>query len=81
MSSVFEFLTNEIGDLVDFEVENMHPETTLMELELDSLDYVSLQFSIKKAYGFELNFDDLAAGKIKTLGEFCDYVESSTVTA
>lgn len=81
MSTVFEFLTNEIGDLVDFDVADMKPATMLLEIGLDSLDYVSLQVSIKKAYGFELNFDDFVSGKIKTLEEFCDYIESRTVTA
>ncbi|NMG34453.1 acyl carrier protein [Azoarcus sp. TTM-91] len=81
MSTVFEFLTNEIGDLVDFDVADMKPSTMLLEIGLDSLDYVSLQVSVKKAYGFELNFDDFSSGKIKTLEEFCDYIENRTVTA
>ncbi len=75
MSTTFSFLTNAIGELVDFEVEDMKLTTGLMELGLDSLDYVSLQLAIKKEYAVEINFDDFTSGQITTIGEFCDYIE------
>jgi len=81
MSDTFEFLTNAIGDLVDFEVEEMKPETGLLELGLDSLDYVSLQLAIKKEYGVEINFDDFTSGQITTIAQFCSYIEDRLVTA
>lgn len=81
MNETFEFLTNAIGDLVDFEVEEMKPETGLLELGLDSLDYVSLQIAIKKKYAVEINFDDFTSGQITNLGEFCSYIENRMVTA
>ncbi len=81
MTKTFEFLTNAIGDLVDFEVADMKPETGLLELGLDSLDYVSLQLAIKKKYGVEINFDDFTSGQITTIAEFCSYIEDRLVTA
>lgn len=81
MSETFDFLTNAIGDLVDFEVEDMKPETGLLELGLDSLDYVSLQLAIKKKYGVEINFDDFTSGQITTIAQFCGYIEDRLVTA
>lgn len=81
MNKTFEFLTNAIGDLVDFDVDEMKPGTGLMELGLDSLDYVSLQIAIKKKYAVEINFDDFTSGQITTLGGFCSYIEDRMVTA
>lgn len=81
MSDTFEFLTNEIGKLVEFEVENMRPATGLQELGLDSLDYVSLQLAVKKKYAFEINFDDFTSGQITNLADFCAYIENRMVTA
>ncbi len=81
MSNTFEFLTEAIGNLVEFEVENMRPETALTELGLDSLDYVSLQLAVKKKYAVEINFDDFTSGLITNLAEFCAYVENRMVTA
>ena len=81
MNETFDFLTNTIGDLVDFDVENMTPETGLLELNLDSLDYVSLQLAIRKKYRVEIKFDDFTSGQITTIGEFCEYIESRMVTA
>jgi hypothetical protein len=48
MSETFHFLTEEIGKLVDFEVDDMKMDTGLQELGLVSLDYVSLQLAIRK---------------------------------
>lgn len=81
MNETFEFLTNAIGDLVNFAVNEMKPETSLLEIGLDSLDYVSLQIAIKKKYAIELNFDDFTSGQITTIGEFCSYIEDRMVTA
>lgn len=81
MNETFEFLTHTIGDLVDFEVEKMKPETSLPELGLNSLDYVSLQISIKKKYAVEIDFDDFTSGQITNIGEFCSYIENRMVTA
>lgn len=81
MSTTFEFLTNEMGKLVEFDVEDMRPETGLMDVGLDSLDYVSLQLAVKKKYGVEINFDDFTSGQITTLGQFCEYIENRMVAA
>lgn len=80
MSDTFEFLTESIGNLVEFEVENMRPETALSDLGLDSLDYVSLQLAVKKKYAVEINFDDFSSGLITNIAQFCSYIESRMAT-
>ncbi|MBR7780556.1 acyl carrier protein [Undibacterium luofuense] len=81
MNSTLEFLKNEIADLVDFEPEEMKEDTPLAALELDSLDYVSLQLAVKKKFAVQINFDDFTSGQITSLGQFCSYIEDRMVTA
>ncbi|GGX48210.1 acyl carrier protein [Undibacterium squillarum] len=81
MNSTLEFLKNEIADLVDFEPEAMQEDTPLAALELDSLDYVSLQLAVKKKFAVQINFDDFTSGQITSLGQFCSYIEDRMVTA
>ncbi|MES9853288.1 MAG: acyl carrier protein [Candidatus Thiodiazotropha sp. LLP2] len=81
MSETFDFLTEEIGKLVDFEVDDMQMETGLQELGLVSLDYVSLQLAIRKKYETEINFDDFTSGEITTIGQFCSYIEDRMALA
>ncbi|PKM45776.1 MAG: hypothetical protein CVV05_05820 [Gammaproteobacteria bacterium HGW-Gammaproteobacteria-1] len=81
MSDTFDFLTTEIGKLVDFEPDEMRQETSLQELGLVSLDYVSLQLAIRKRYGAEIDFDDFTSGQITNLGQFCSYIEDRMALA
>lgn len=81
MSDTYDFLTTEIGNLVDFEPNEMRQETGLQELGLVSLDYVSLQLAIRKRYGVEIDFDDFTSGQITNLGQFCSYVEDRMALA
>ena len=76
MTATYDFLVGAIGDLVDFDVDRITPQTGLMELQLSSLDYVALQTAIKKAFGIEIEFDDFTTGKITNVEEFCNYIDS-----
>lgn len=76
MSETFEFLSSEIGKLVDYETDDMKPDTGLPDLGLVSLDYVSLQLAIRKQYGVDIDFDDFTSGQITNIGQFCNYIEN-----
>jgi acyl carrier protein len=68
---VREFL---IEDL-EIEEEKIAPEAQLKEdLGIDSLDFVDIVVIVEKKFGFKIKPDEMAG--VKTLNQFCDYIES-----
>ena len=62
--------------IVDFEVpeDRVYPEARLREdLEIDSLDFVQVIVFLHKSFGFKAKSEELA--HLKTLSQFCDYIE------
>jgi len=72
---IFEFMSDAIEELVDLEFD-LTPEASLDSLELASLDYIELQVMVKKNYGVVVDADLFESGELKTLGNFCSYIES-----
>ena len=68
---VREFL---IEDL-EIDEEKIAPEAQLKEdLGIDSLDFVDIVVIVEKKFGFKIKPDEMAG--VKTLNQFCDYIES-----
>lgn len=49
--------------------------TTLPEIQLDSIDYVSIQLDVKRELGIEINYDDFKSGEILCVGDFVRYLD------
>lgn len=68
---VKEFLIDEL----EIEEENIFPEAKLKEdMGIDSLDYVDIVVIVEKTFGFKIKPEEMA--NVKTLSQFCDYIES-----
>ena len=68
---VQEFL---IEDL-EIDEEKIAPEAQLKEdLGIDSLDFVDIVVIVEKKFGFKIKPEEMA--DVKTLAQFCDYIES-----
>ena len=68
---VREFL---IEDL-EIEEEKIAPEAQLKEdLGIDSLDFVDIVVIVDKKFGFKIKPEEMAS--VKTLNQFCDYIQS-----
>ena len=68
---VKEFLIEEL----EIEDENIYPEAKLKEdMGIDSLDYVDIVVIVEKSFGFKIKPEEMA--NVKTLSQFCDYIES-----
>ena len=68
---VQEFL---IEDL-EIDEEKIAPEAQLKEdLGIDSLDFVDIVVIVEKKFGFKIKPEEMA--NVKTLSQFCDYIES-----
>ena len=68
---VKEFL---IDDL-EIDEEKIAPEALLKDdLGIDSLDFVDIVVIVERKFGFKLKPEEMA--DVKTLAQFCDYIES-----
>lgn len=68
---VKDFLIEEL----EIEEENIFPEAKLKEdMGIDSLDYVDIVVIVEKTFGFKIKPEEMA--NVKTLSQFCDYIES-----
>ncbi|HCN52699.1 MAG: acyl carrier protein [Prevotella sp.] len=68
---VREFL---IDDL-EIDEEKIKPEALLKDdLGIDSLDFVDIVVIVEKKFGFKIKPEEMAT--VKTLSQFCDYIES-----
>ncbi|SET24889.1 acyl carrier protein [Prevotella sp. kh1p2] len=67
---VREFL---IDDL-EIDEEKIVPEALLKDdLGIDSLDFVDIVVIVEKKFGFKIKPEEMA--DVKTLAQFCDYIE------
>ncbi|MFP5391656.1 MAG: phosphopantetheine-binding protein [Gammaproteobacteria bacterium] len=81
--SVFQFLKDAVLELKDIEEDDVTPESALETIDLESLDYVDLQVSIRKKYQLEIPSDLFVSGQISTLGQLASYIveESAKLSA
>ena len=61
-------------DDLEIEAENIFPEALLKEdMGIDSLDYVAIIVIVNRIFGFKIKLEEMT--NVKTLGDFCDYIE------
>lgn len=60
---------------LEIEENELLPEALLKDdLGIDSLDYVDIVVIVDKIFGFKIKPEEMT--EVKTLGQFCDYIES-----
>ncbi len=61
-------------DELEIEEDQLVPEALLKDdLGIDSLDYVDIVVIVDKIFGFKIKPEEMTG--VKTLGQFCDYIE------
>lgn len=61
-------------DELEIEEDQLVPEALLKDdLGIDSLDYVDIVVIVDKIFGFKIKPEEMT--DVKTLGQFCDYIE------
>lgn len=62
-------------DELEVEEEKIAPEALLKEdIGIDSLDFVDLVVIVERTFGFKIKPEEMAG--VKTLNDFCDYIET-----
>lgn len=62
-------------DDLEIEENDLVPDALLKDdLGIDSLDYVDIVVIVDKIFGFKIKPEEMT--DVKTLGQFCDYIES-----
>ncbi len=74
---LFDFIVEQVTELTDIDAESITRDTPLSELDLVSLDYVSIEVALKKKYGLAVNMAELAQKQISSVGDFVDYLSQS----
>lgn len=60
---------------LELEEDDLVAEALLKDdLGIDSLDYVDIVVIVYKIFGFKIKPEEMT--DVKTLGQFCDYIES-----
>lgn len=75
-AKLYTAIANTIADAKDLSCEEITEETTLSELELDSLDYVEITVLVKREFGITINFTKSVKSTDITLKEFCSSILS-----
>jgi acyl carrier protein len=74
---VFEFLKDTILNLKDLDESTVTPAMPLEDIQLDSLDYVEIQVSVKKSFGVVLDPELFSTGRIGTIADLCSYIATA----
>lgn len=62
-------------DELEVEEEKIAPEALLKEdIGIDSLDFVDIVVIVERTFGFKIRPEEMAG--VKTLNDFCDYIET-----
>ena len=62
-------------DELEVEEEKIAPEALLKEdIGIDSLDFVDIVVIVERTFGFKIKPEEMAG--VKTLSDFCDYIET-----
>ena len=62
-------------DELEIEEDKIFDDALLKDdMGIDSLDFVDIVVIVEKNFGFKINPEEMA--EVKTLSQFCDYIES-----
>lgn len=75
MNKAYELIKSSILNLTDLDDGDIAEDMKLSDVELDSLDYVSIQLSIKKELGVEFGYDELTSSGATSIGDFARYID------
>ncbi|QWZ60896.1 acyl carrier protein [Acinetobacter pittii] len=76
MQNIKNIVQSLIEELTDFEGENLNDETTIEEIGLASLDYVSIQVALKKELGINIDLNKLAEIRPNNMKDFYSFCKS-----
>jgi acyl carrier protein len=74
-TEIEQIVTNFLIDDIEIEKEVIKPEAQLKDdLGIDSLDFVDIVVIVERNFGFKIKPEEMQ--DIRTLSQFCDYIES-----
>jgi acyl carrier protein len=70
-----EIVKNFLIEDLEVDEEAIAPDALLTnDLGIDSLDFVDIVVIVERNFGFKIQAEEMA--NVKTLSQFCDYIES-----
>ncbi|MBK4715843.1 MULTISPECIES: acyl carrier protein [Tenebrionibacter/Tenebrionicola group] len=74
--SFHELVKQQISDLTDFDVNQLRNETSVAEIGLASLDFLSIQVAIKRKLDIEIDLNRLTTANVTTYGDLITFLET-----
>ena len=75
--TVSDILKDTVGELVDYDVDNINGSTNLGDLNLVSLDYVTIMVKFRKELGLEVDLEAISEAGLKTFDDLVAFVAAS----
>lgn len=72
-----QFLKSLIEQLTDFDINYITDNTTMDELNLVSLDFVTIKVEAKNQLAIDIDLNALAEANIETYGQLVDYLDQT----
>ncbi len=76
--SIAALLKNTIIELVDYDASNIKDNTKIEDLNLVSLDYVTIKVTFKKEFGIDVDLDAMAQTDLQTFDDLVNFVGASS---
>lgn len=77
--SVSKLLKDTISELVDYDATSIDDNTRIEDLNLVSLDYVTIMVTFKKEMSIAVDLDAMAQADLHTFNDLVNFVGSSPV--
>jgi len=75
--SIAALLKDTISELVDYDATSITDNTNIEDLNLVSLDYVTIMVTFKKEFGIAVDLDAMAEADLHTFDDMVNFVSAS----
>lgn len=72
-----ELVKNQIAEMTDYDIDTITEETSVGDFGLSSLDFISIQVGLKRAFGVTIDLGLMAEANILTFKDLIDFLEKS----
>jgi acyl carrier protein len=71
---VYQVIAEVILNVSDIEEEDLSPDSTFEEVNIDSIDYIELGFMVKKTFDISIDGELFESRKLTDIKQLCDYI-------
>ena len=73
-NKVYQVISDVILEVSDIEEDELSPTSTFEEVDIDSIDYIELGFTVKKMFGLSIDGKLFESGQLSNIQQLCDHI-------